>query len=570
VKLGRGGSTLSQYEHRAAGWSEFLRRDAVELRDGPDGASLVMRMLLSRKLLITLVVLGAFFRIYQYASDRSLWYDEALTALNLIDRSLAGLTQTLDFNQGAPFGFLVGEHVASQLFGFSEYALRLLPLLASLAALALFAVIAKRILIPLTVPLAVLLFSTATAVIYYASEVKAYSFDVAAGLLLLTVGVSAAERHIHVRSATVLGLAGGIAVLASNAAVFVAAGVVIVLAGRAWRRPQWAHLRSLGPLLVLWAGASVATILFALTRLSHVKASLDSSRVGGGSGVVEGNGFSLDWLTRLGTDLAAAMGLPQTAPYTTVEKVAFAFAAIGLLSFLLRNRTHAAMLALPMVLTVLAWAAGEYPLTLRTTLFLVPFVILALAEGFGRFLTWLRPPWSGIAATLLILPVVAYPSWTAFQHVVHPQKHEEIKPLLTYMRDHWESGDALFVQHDAQYALRYYLECHCFRTTTRDGNRWLGSLEAAPSSANQNAAALRSASPTIVIGGYHPFDGIAILSELTRLRGRPRVWVLVSHTASVSELKLLTEKLPRYLDSIGRRLAEKTAPRAHLYLYDLR
>jgi hypothetical protein len=48
------------------------------------------------------VVLGVLVRLVQYLSQRSLWSDEAMLALNIVDRSYAALLQPLGYNQAAP------------------------------------------------------------------------------------------------------------------------------------------------------------------------------------------------------------------------------------------------------------------------------------------------------------------------------------------------------------------------------------------------------------------------------------------------------------------------------------
>ena len=55
------------------------------------------------------VVVGALLRLERYLSNRSLWLDESLLALNLREKSLHGVLGTLDYNQSAPAGFLVIE-----------------------------------------------------------------------------------------------------------------------------------------------------------------------------------------------------------------------------------------------------------------------------------------------------------------------------------------------------------------------------------------------------------------------------------------------------------------------------
>ena len=133
------------------------------------------------------ILLGLALRLVQYAANRSLWFDEAMLALNILHRSAASLTATLDFNQVAPIGFLETEKLATHAFGASELALRLFPLLMGLASVPLFACVALRVLAPAAAAFATFLFACAPGAIYYSSEVKQYSGDVAVGVTLLAL-----------------------------------------------------------------------------------------------------------------------------------------------------------------------------------------------------------------------------------------------------------------------------------------------------------------------------------------------------------------------------------------------
>ena len=85
-----------------------------------------------------ILIFGAILRLRQYFSGRSLWADEAMLALNIVNRNFAQLFQPLEYDQGAPLGFLLVEKLFNTLFGRHELVLRFFPLLAGLASLWMF------------------------------------------------------------------------------------------------------------------------------------------------------------------------------------------------------------------------------------------------------------------------------------------------------------------------------------------------------------------------------------------------------------------------------------------------
>src|SRR6476619_7750032 len=94
----------------------------------------VRSVLLSPQMALAVVGFGAVLRVARYLSDRSLWLDESLLTINLMTRSYAALVKTLDYNQGAPVGFLWAERLMLDRFGDSEFTLRFLPLLVGVAS----------------------------------------------------------------------------------------------------------------------------------------------------------------------------------------------------------------------------------------------------------------------------------------------------------------------------------------------------------------------------------------------------------------------------------------------------
>src|SRR5262245_26578453 len=83
--------------------------------------------------IVILVALGLALRLRQYLFNRPIWLDEAMLALNVIDRDFGRLLSTrMHSNQSAPPGFLVAARSIVEAFGPYDWALRLLPLAAGI------------------------------------------------------------------------------------------------------------------------------------------------------------------------------------------------------------------------------------------------------------------------------------------------------------------------------------------------------------------------------------------------------------------------------------------------------
>jgi hypothetical protein len=509
------------------------------------------------------VVAGCVFRLAQYFANRSLWLDESQLALNILDRSANGVTGVLDFNQAAPTAFLLIEGLVTDVAGASEYALRLFPLLCGIASVFFFAELCRTLLAAPARLLAITLFASAAGLIYYASEVKQYSTDVAATLALYLLTRMLVRRGVTVRKVAAASVAGAALIAVSHASVLVVAGIFCVLAGRAvavrgiegWR-PAVATV----PWLVC-AGAGVIATLY---QGAHVAASLAGS-FGGAPGPSSGPLYSL---RRLLSALTRSVGYPDTAP-SVLHWSIVALACVGLGSLALRRRLDAALLLAPFGALLVASSLHEYPILDRTVLFLVPAMVIFLAQGAtaiaDRFpqsrLTWLFV--IGLSALVLALPLTY-----ASKHLLYPRKHEEVKAVLEHIRAHWRPGDTLYIHYGSQYAFRYYLECDCFGPVEelRSSSSWrLTRTEGK----DQFAPALRSSSPGLVIGRFTDDDS-RLLEQVESLRGRSRVWILYTHTMNSAQAAFLRTQMVADLDRIGHKLDSFGTTGAHTYLYDLK
>jgi hypothetical protein len=167
-----------------------------------------------------LLVAGVSFSLLQFLYNRSLWLDEAMLALNIINRNVFELLKPLDSGQAAPPLFLWIEKLFSTLLPNTEYGLRLFPLLCYWAAIYFFYKIVQTHLRNIYGTIIALSFFVINwMLIYYSSEVKQYMGDV---LVLLVVFHLVTKDYRSERTKYyVLGIVGVLSVYLSNVAPIV-------------------------------------------------------------------------------------------------------------------------------------------------------------------------------------------------------------------------------------------------------------------------------------------------------------------------------------------------------------
>jgi hypothetical protein len=214
-------------------------------------------------------------RIARYTMNFPLWWDEAFVAVNLIRRGYLELLRPLDYGQVCPILFLWSELTAVKLLGFSEWSLRLFPLLCSVASLVLFRHVAGRIVRGVPLLLAVAIFAVSFHPILHAADVKPYASDLLAALALLAAAFEFLQAPQRARWLWAFAATAPVAIGLSHPAIFVAAGIILGLAPAvvmSRRREVWiayamSSLGSLAAFLALYvvftraqAAANLATM----------------------------------------------------------------------------------------------------------------------------------------------------------------------------------------------------------------------------------------------------------------------------------------------------------------------
>jgi hypothetical protein len=511
-----------------------------------------------------LVGLGCALRILQYTANRSLAIDESYLALNVIEKSPLELLQALDFNQAAPLGLLEAQKLAVTAFGRSEYALRLLPLVASILSLVAFYLVAQRLLPRLAATFAVAVFALLDPLVYYAATGKQYAFDAAGAVLILAAALMVESGPLRRAELLVLAPFGAVLAWFSHASAFGLAALGLLLGLR------WVESRDRKLALVLLGVIALWTACFAieytLTR-SNLSRIVGAFQQGGGTAfTLAGSGptwfdYTVDRLRYLFGLRDPASGQATFGSFAAsvsegLTLLLVVVAAVGLISLLRRRPRMAIVLVVPTVLAVVASSLHEYPLVGRTLLFALPTIALCVAQGLYVFVSAAPKPLARFAAIVALLCLGAIAIQPAV-HVLHPRKNEEMKPALTYLGVHHERGDALYVSPGAQYALAYYHLCSC--SAFDPAEAWPFSTIGGPGS---SSAAVKSRSPNLIIESDRGTAG------LRPLLGRRRVWILFAELSGDAR-----DQLFEYLGTHGRLIQRfrTSGPSftASVYLYDL-
>ena len=386
------------------------------------------------------VAFGLICRLSQYAAHTSLWHDEAFVALNVTQKSFAGLFGPLDWNEPSPPGFLVIEKLVVAAFGRSESALRLVPLLAGLGTMVGFAGLARLCCgSGLATLWAVLLMAASDKLIAQANEVKHFTLDLLWAQLLTLVALrcwlASDSQRQRIAGLLLWGTLGALGLWLSFASLFVFAGTSLVLAGqalRSWRaRPRAAYLLAnfmeLGSLGLL--GGPIRAQLTGTVVGFWTERFPDTS----------GAGALLYWFGR------AALGLLNYF-WQPLGAVMLVVVSLGALRFWRTGRrTPLLMLSMPVGLALAAAFLHRWPFGGNQHMSFAALAVLLLAgegiEVMRRSLQRWRG-WAGATCTALVLLPGVIP---AAYRIVRPRLRHEIRPVIEQVQQRVEPDDQLLV-----------------------------------------------------------------------------------------------------------------------------
>ncbi len=478
---------------------------------------------------------GLILRLRQYMLNLSLWLDEAMLALNIVNRTFEQLIKPLDYDQGAPLGFLWTTKAAQILLGNRELSLRLFPFLAGCLALIMLWLLARQLTRPVGVIFALLIFASSRYLVSYGAQVKQYAVDVTVALLLYLLALSLLRKNASTKDYLILAALGGFSIWMSHPAVFTLGGIGLTLIVSALLNRDWQAALKHGLVSTFWA------LNFAALYLIQYRSLASNSYL---------TNFWAEYFMPFSTSAPAwaldrLAGLFYNPGGLSVEVPAVIILILflaGMVSLFQQDKRWAWMFSLALVFTLAASSLGKYPFGGRMGMFAVPGLLIGAGEGIELLRKLFTPkPTLGLAAALLLVGWLTFtPLNFAVELALKPKMAENIAPTMAYLKTNYREGDVIYLYRMSIPAFRYY----------------------APKYRLEGALVFNGADFHTNRTGYQ--------SELAQLLGHQRAWFLFSH---LTDYEYIDDRdaILDYAGQIGSKKRDFSEPGTfiNLYLYEL-
>jgi hypothetical protein len=402
------------------------------------------------------VLLGLGLRLYHYARNPSMWHDEAALVLNVLGKNFHELLGPLFYAEAAPPLFLWIERGVVLILGDGVYALRLVPLLASCAALVLLVPIARRLLHPQSVPWAVLLFACSDHLLWHACEAKPYAVDVAAATIVLALFSFMESRPFAWQIALYVAAAPCL-IFVAYPGCFLCGGILVALLPAVYRSRRagaWLGLGLLGAVVL----GSFAVLLEGPIHAQRCQA-MEQCWVGAFPN------WHRPWTVPIWTTLSTFEVFRYC--FEPIGQVLLLPAMLGARSLWRRqHQSYALLLVVPVLLALIASYAGAYPYGgSRVLVYATPALALLIAEGIPDCLTlaaqlrsWAATRtarfWSAVSSPMAVtlarwsaVALLLAPVGRAAQRVASPWVRADCAGAAHYVLMHRRTGEDIISNH---------------------------------------------------------------------------------------------------------------------------
>ncbi|MFZ1306447.1 MAG: hypothetical protein WAR80_11445 [Ferruginibacter sp.] len=447
-----------------------------------------------------IIIAGIALRSIHFFGRSSMWFDELTNALNVQSHSFYQLvTQSLDFNQVAPVGFLLLEKTATTIFGENDLAFRFFPWVCSIVSLFLFLSICKQFLKGGFLLASFILFAGSVTQWFYAGEAKQYSGEVTAALFLTWSALQMMKPQLKRPVLWTIAGVGFIFILSSFSAMVIAPFVLGVVLLPLWKKRIDLPKRYFFIIAGCWAIACALAAWYAKFVISStVNEAMTGYWSRGFAPLHSFTGYLL-WIPKtLFTELSFFLSawMEYAVPSITLIAATLLILSIPGIIFLAKKYGSATLILFAPTLAAIVLATFRVlPFDTRVAVYATwPFVISGIA-GIASLNAWLpflfRPALSIALSLLIAFPIICIT--IIFPSERPPFNAQSAQPLLKELKKKLQPGDKLYVYYRGRHAMHFY-----------------GPKEGIAESA-------------YLVGGDHK-NIVPYLRELDQFKGSKRVW----------------------------------------------
>jgi hypothetical protein len=461
--------------------------------------------------LYLILAVGCLLAIVQFFYNRSLWLDEAMLAVNIINRNPIELLHPLNFYVVGPVLFLQIEKLFSFLVPNSELGLRIFPVISFLTSIFFFFKILKQqhdnkyVLI-----FAVSLFVFNSSLLYYASEAKQYMSDTMVVTAVYFIALLKFEKKQ--KQFLALGLAGVVAVFLSNVSpiILFSVGTYLLYQYLFIERNHFLHL-----VLLIAVWTLTFSVYYFLFIHNHPAAGPMIAYWSPLNVFLPKNPFDKSFYIFL-WDKWFMISNELFQFGSTIAKLITLCFVLGFLRLVISKRIELLVLTiLPILLHVILSGFKLYPFDMRMILYLSPLLILIFSFGFKELIEVL---FADLQIQRLRVLALLIPVWfgsvlyaNGFYAARFPFKKEELKKTLLFINSNRMEDDLIYIYPGAIHAFNYYRNIKLFNV--KEG--------------------------LLKVGGYYPLEFEKYLDEILLLRGNN--WLVFSHAGD--EEKYIIDQL---------------------------
>ncbi|MCK4678325.1 MAG: hypothetical protein KAT48_09350 [Bacteroidales bacterium] len=477
--------------------------------------------------ILLIAILGIYFRLDLFLKNRSLWWDPAMLAVNLVDKSYHDLLlNSMDYNQSAPAGYLLMQKFIGSFFNYTEYSLIISSFISGILSILLVAFISLKLLPRQVSFLPVLFIAFSTSAIFYSTELKQYSFDLFFTSLIFFSFIKVIKSGWTDRSLLVFTVFGLISTWFSFPSSIILASasfslILIQIVKKQINRRFLAISFFIGVLFL---------VNFVLNYIYFVHVNNFMFKY-------HSHGFvphllPLKDFLYWHTDMLKNYLLSPSGFSIIMSGLGILFLFVGLISLWRKQRDYFIFIVSVLFFVYLASALGKYPVIAGTaeiksrfTLYLIPFTYLLIAFGLYELLFK--------KYKIFYVFIIFILTTSFFTQAVDRKKtyhREETRPLINFAQRHKKENDKFII---------YYASVPAFEYYTRDSKISYIKLQ------------------------YHRKNSQEYITDLQKLDISGRTWILFSHVYK-DEKDIIID----YVTKKSTLLDYKKDIRSYLYLFE--